>query len=92
MLIKGATTPGTTPITSDLRFDQWSPFLPEHTTAVSILDRLMHHASVVVTDGWSHRMRDAAATERSTPRPTKPEIHAKGGTYNWPPTGTPTWP
>jgi DNA replication protein DnaC len=40
-------------------FDQWGRFLPEHTTAVSLLDRLLHHASVVVTSGDSYRMREA---------------------------------
>ena len=34
-------------------------FLPEHTTAVSLLDRLLHHANTVVTDGESYRMRQA---------------------------------
>ena len=38
-------------------FDQWGRFLPEHTTAVSLLDRLLHHAVVVVTEGESFRMR-----------------------------------
>jgi DNA replication protein DnaC len=42
-------------------FDQWGRFLPEHTTAVSLLDRLLHHATVVVTDGESFRMRQARA-------------------------------
>jgi transposase len=32
-------------------FDEWGRFLPEHTTAVSMLDRLLHHAVVVVTKG-----------------------------------------
>jgi DNA replication protein DnaC len=40
-------------------FDQWGRFLPEHTTAVSLLDRLLHHGVVVVTDGESWRMREA---------------------------------
>jgi DNA replication protein DnaC len=40
-------------------FDQWGRFLPEHTTAVSLLDRLLHHSIVVVTDGESFRMRQA---------------------------------
>jgi DNA replication protein DnaC len=40
-------------------FDQWGRFLPEHTTAVSLLDRLLHHSVVVVTDGESWRMREA---------------------------------
>src|ERR1700757_4329580 len=40
-------------------FEQWGRFLPEHTTAASILDRLLHHASRVITDGQSFRMRHA---------------------------------
>jgi DNA replication protein DnaC len=40
-------------------FDQWGTFLPEHTNAVSLLDRLLHHAVVVVTEGESFRMKEA---------------------------------
>jgi DNA replication protein DnaC len=40
-------------------FDQWGRFLPEPTTAVSLLDRLLHHSVVVLTDGESFRMREA---------------------------------
>jgi IstB-like ATP binding protein len=46
-------------IASHWPFDQWGRFLPEHTTAVSLLDRLLHHANVVVTAGDSYRMREA---------------------------------
>ena len=46
-------------IASHWPFDQWGHFMPEQTTAVSILDRLLHHATVVVTHGESHRMKDA---------------------------------
>ena len=46
-------------VASHFGFDQWGHFLPEHTTAVSLLDRLIHHATVVVTDGESYRMREA---------------------------------
>ena len=38
-------------VASHWPFEQWGRFLPEHTTAASILDRLLHHASVVITDG-----------------------------------------
>jgi DNA replication protein DnaC len=48
-------------------FEDWGRFLPEHTTAVSILDRLLHHATVVVTSGQSYRMRDAKQNRRKTP-------------------------
>jgi DNA replication protein DnaC len=44
-------------IASHWPFESWRRFLPEHTTAVSLLDRLLHHANVVVTEGDSYRMR-----------------------------------
>ena len=55
-------------IASHWPFDQWGRFLPEHTTAVSLLHRLLHHASVVVTDGDSYRMREARAKGGTTPK------------------------
>jgi len=45
-------------VASHWPFESWGRFLPEHTTAVSLLDRLLHHASVVVTEGESFRMRE----------------------------------
>ncbi|MGH3402400.1 MAG: IS21-like element helper ATPase IstB, partial [Streptosporangiaceae bacterium] len=52
-------------IASHWPFDQWGRFLPEHTTAVSLLD-LLRHASVVVTDGDSYRMREARSKGGNT--------------------------
>lgn len=46
-------------VASHWPFDAWGRFLPEHTTAASMLDRLLHHAVVVVTEGESYRMREA---------------------------------
>jgi DNA replication protein DnaC len=48
-------------VASHWPFESWGRFLPEHTTAVSLLDRLLHHANVVVTAGDSYRMREARA-------------------------------
>jgi DNA replication protein DnaC len=42
-------------------FESWGRFLPEHTTAVSMLDRLLHHCHTVVTDGDSYQMKQARA-------------------------------
>jgi DNA replication protein DnaC len=53
-------------VASHWPFDQWGRFLPEHTTAVSLLDRLLHHANVVITDGDSYRMREARAKGGTT--------------------------
>lgn len=48
-------------IASHWPFEEWGRFLPEHTTAVSLLDRLTHHSVVVVTSGESFRMRESKA-------------------------------
>jgi hypothetical protein len=53
-------------IASHWPFDQWGRFLPEHTTAVSLLNRLLHHANVVVASGDSYRMRQARAKGGTT--------------------------
>ena len=47
-------------------FESWGRFLPEHTTAVSLLDRLLHHCHVVVTDGDSYRMKQGRARGGAT--------------------------
>ena len=46
-------------IASHHSFEDWGRFLPEHATAVSMLDRLLHHATTVVTTGQSYRMLQA---------------------------------
>ena len=48
-------------IASHWPFEEWGRFLPEHTTAVALLDRLLHHSIVVVTAGDSFRMKEARA-------------------------------
>lgn len=40
-------------------FEEWGRFLPVQTTAASLLDRLLHHAVVVVTSGESFRLQEA---------------------------------
>ena len=40
-------------------FEDWGRFLPEHTTAVSLLDRLLHHSLLVATSGESFRLKEA---------------------------------
>lgn len=54
-------------VASHWPFEEWGRFLPEHTTAVSLLDRLLHHATTVATQGESFRMREAR--QRGEPKP-----------------------
>lgn len=51
-------------IASHWLFEEWGRFLPNHSTAVSLVDRLLHHSNIVATDGKSYRMREARVAER----------------------------
>jgi DNA replication protein DnaC len=44
-------------IASHSPFEQWGRFLPDQPTAVSLLDRLCHHAHIITTSGDSYRLR-----------------------------------
>ncbi len=46
-------------------FEQWGRFLPDQPTAVSLLDRLCHHAHIITTTGDSYRL-----THRTTRKET----------------------
>lgn len=59
-------------ITSHWPFEEWGRFFPETVTATSLLDRILHHATVVVTSGESFRMKEARS--RSAPRAKALEV------------------
>lgn len=46
-------------VASHWPFEDWGRFLPVQATAAALLDRLLHHAVVVVTSGESFRLREA---------------------------------
>lgn len=50
-------------VASHWPFESWARFLPEHTTAMALLDRLLHHSVTVVTSGDSYRMKQALREE-----------------------------
>ena len=43
-------------IASHSPFENWGTFLPDEPTAVSLLDRLCHHAHIITTSGRSYRL------------------------------------
>ncbi len=53
-------------IASHWPFEDWGRFFPETVTTTSLLDRILHHATVVVTSGESFRMKEARS--RAAPR------------------------
>jgi DNA replication protein DnaC len=58
-LVAGAYERRSLGIASHWPFEDWGRFLPDHATAVSLLDRLLHHNVLVVTEGESFRMKEA---------------------------------
>ena len=58
-------------------FEDWGRFLPEHTTAVSLLDRLLHHSVVVATSGESFRLKEARQ-RGGAPSSPRVEHHREG--------------
>jgi DNA replication protein DnaC len=54
-------------VASHWSFDQWGRFLPQPSTAASLLDRLLHHAVIVVTDVESFRMKEARTSVGAAP-------------------------
>jgi DNA replication protein DnaC len=65
-LVAGAYERRSLGIASHWPFEEWGHFIPEHTTAVSLLDRLLHHAVIVATEGESYRMKEARAKGGTT--------------------------
>ena len=70
-----------------LPFEQWGRFLPDQPTAVSLLDRLCHHAHIITTSGDSYRLthrttggeeprrEDFLGHQRGPPMATSEDIH-----------------
>lgn len=72
-------------ISTNRPFGEWSEVFPNAACVVSIVDRLVHHAEIIVIDGESYRMREAR--ERAARRaPASPKSRrtsqtpASGGT------------
>ena len=64
-------------IASHWPFEEWGRFLPEHSTALSLLDRLLHHSIVVLTQGESFRMKESKARRDSGSLPGLKEVVAQ---------------
>jgi DNA replication protein DnaC len=53
-------------VTSNLHPAGFDTIMPK-TLATAAVDRLLHHAHVIVTDGGSHRLEEAIAGQGVTP-------------------------
>ena len=60
-------------ITTNRPFAEWSEVFPNAACVVSIVDRLVHHAEILVIEGESYRMREARqrAARKKVAKPRK---------------------
>jgi DNA replication protein DnaC len=49
-------------LTTNLPFERWGEIFPEEMTATAVIDRLIHHGSLFVFSGESHRLRTREKT------------------------------
>ncbi len=60
-------------------FESWGRFLPEHTTAVSMLDRLLHHCHTVVTEVLDSEVEAGQIMKTGVTRATFREVTVRQG-------------
>lgn len=55
-------------VTTNLPFAKWSQVFIDATAAAAVIDRIVHHATVLKTEGPSYRLKDATKTKRGRRR------------------------
>lgn len=57
-------------VTTNLPFARWTEVFHDATAAAAVIDRIVHHATILKTEGKSYRLRDAEQAARNK-RPKK---------------------
>ena len=55
-------------VTTNLPFAKWSEVFLDATAAAAVIDRIVHHATVLKTEGDSYRLRTATRKRRARRR------------------------
>jgi DNA replication protein DnaC len=58
---------GSTIVTSNLPFEDWTSVLGSERLTGALLDRLTHHVSILTMNGDSYRLKQSAARRRNPP-------------------------
>jgi DNA replication protein DnaC len=59
-------------ITSNRSFEAWGEILGDAMVAAALIDRLVHHATMVTLKGKSYRLRERGADTTPRPKPSRP--------------------
>lgn len=52
-------------LTTNLAFSDWTTIFPNATSTTALIDRVIHHADIIVIEGDSYRRREAETTHKS---------------------------
>jgi DNA replication protein DnaC len=55
-------------LTTNLAFSEWPSIFPSATSAIALIDRIVHHADVIPIEGKSWRLREAEEAKRKPRR------------------------
>ena len=55
-------------VTTNLPFARWNEVFLDATAAAAVIDRIVHHATILQTEGKSYRLRDAERTKKAKAR------------------------
>ncbi|MHB1847170.1 MAG: ATP-binding protein, partial [Deltaproteobacteria bacterium] len=50
--------------TTNLAFSDWPSIFPNASSAIALIDRVIHHADILILDGDSYRRRAAEISNR----------------------------
>jgi hypothetical protein len=59
-------------VTSNRALEAWGEILGDAMVAATLIDRLVHHATMVTLKGKSHRLRERGTNPTRRPRPNAP--------------------
>lgn len=64
-------------VTTNLAFSDWPTIFPNTSCVTALVDRLTHHADIVVIEGDSYRRREAETARRKRKSVSSPEAQGK---------------
>jgi DNA replication protein DnaC len=65
---------GSTLVTSNLPFDEWTELLGSERLTGALLDRLTHHVHILEMNGESYRLAQSKRRRQSAGPPSEPQI------------------
>ncbi|MBO0732977.1 MAG: ATP-binding protein [Methylocapsa sp.] len=73
---------GSTIVTSNLPFDEWTTVFGSQRLTGALLDRLTHHVHILELNGESYRLKQSKARRRRGPRPADEAANAETSEIN----------